>query len=123
MIDSSTPFAERVLGLVRSVPDGRVTTYGAVAALAGAPRAARGVGAVLSGMIESDVPWWRVVNRHGSLTIPADLGLRALQRARLEDESVTFDADGRVRLDLHGWPGPGESAADGTVAVPPVEVD
>lgn len=88
---------------VRAIPHGRVATYGDVAAVAGSPRAARGVGAVLSGTIESDVPWWRVLNRHGALSIPAHLGLRTLQRTRLEDEGVQFDENDRVRMDLHAW--------------------
>lgn len=97
-------FSDRVRQTVADVPRGKVSTYGAVAAICGSPRAARGVGAVLGGEFESDLPWWRIVNRNGELTIPAELGLRALQRARLEDEGVGFDARGRVRLDPHLWP-------------------
>ncbi len=97
------PFAERVLATVRSIPPGRVATYGEVAAVAGSPRAARGVGAVLSGTFESDIPWWRVLNRRGALSIPAHLGLRTLQRTRLEAEGVGFDDDGRVRMDRYAW--------------------
>ncbi|MDT8368165.1 MAG: MGMT family protein [Longimicrobiales bacterium] len=100
---TSTPFATCVLDLVRTIPPGRVVSYGAVAAFCGSPRAARGVGAVLSGTVESGVPWWRVVNRAGALTIPPHLGLRALQRQLLEDEEVAFDEGGRVRLDIHAW--------------------
>lgn len=99
------PFAERVYAVVRQVPEGRVTSYGAVAALVGAPRAARGVGAALNGLLpgEDDVPWWRVVNRLGALSIPADLGLRTLQRTLLEAEGVAFLDSGRVDLDRHEW--------------------
>ncbi|HKK93045.1 MAG TPA: MGMT family protein [Longimicrobiales bacterium] len=100
---SPSPFARRVVAVVRDIPRGRVATYGEVAAVCGSPRAARGVGAVLSGSIEDDVPWWRVVNRTGALTIPAHLGLRTLQRTRLEDEDVGFDARGRVDLEGHRW--------------------
>lgn len=98
---------------VRRIPSGRVTSYGAVAALVGAPRAARGVGAALNRLLpgEDDVPWWRVVNRQGLLTIPTDLGLRALQRALLESEGVVFLSSGRVDLDAHGWGG-GEEGED-----------
>ncbi|MDT8341462.1 MAG: MGMT family protein, partial [Longimicrobiales bacterium] len=92
-------FAETVHRLVRSVPHGRVTSYGAVAAMAGAPRAARGVGSVLRGLApEAHVPWWRVVNRNGEVIIPAELGLRALQRTLLEGEGVEFLASGRVDM-------------------------
>jgi methylated-DNA-protein-cysteine methyltransferase-like protein len=98
---SSRPFAERVLRTVRSIPAGHVASYGDVAAVCDSPRAARGVGAVLSGTFDTDVPWWRVVNRTGALTIPAIDGLRTLQRTLLESEGVTFDAEGRVRMDVH----------------------
>ena len=100
---SSTSFADRVTEVVREIPEGLVATYGDVAAVCGSPRAARGVGAVLSGATGDDVPWWRVVNRMGALTIPAHLGLRTLQRTHLEAEGVAFDAGGRVRLDRHRW--------------------
>lgn len=105
---SDRPFARRVYEIVRSVPPGRVTSYGAVAALAGSPRAARGVGAALNALLprDGDVPWWRVVNRQGALTIPAELGLRTLQRTLLEAEGVTFGEAGRVDLDRHAWDGP-----------------
>lgn len=107
-------FTREVYRVVRRIPRGRVTTYGAVAALAGSPRAARGVGAALNALTGPDrngpeVPWWRVVNRMGQLSIPAEMGLRALQRTLLEAEGVSFDAQGAVRLDRHAWdPFPGD---------------
>lgn len=107
---SPSPFARRVVAAVRDIPAGRVATYGDVAAVCGSPRAARGVGAVLSGSVDDDVPWWRVVNRSGALTIPAHLGLRTLQRARLDDEDVRFDDRGRVDLGLHRWTIPSDEA-------------
>lgn len=89
--------------VVRRIPPGRVASYGAVAALAGAPRAARGVGAVLNALTpDRAVPWWRVVNRNGVLTIPAEMGLRALQRRLLESEGVAFLSTGGVDLKRHG---------------------
>ncbi|MEJ2541949.1 MAG: MGMT family protein [Gemmatimonadota bacterium] len=108
-------FARRVYAVVRRVPPGTVTSYGAVAALAGSPRAARGVGAALNALLpgDQDVPWWRVVNRHGALSIPADLGLRALQRTLLESEGVVFLASGRVDLDRHAWSGPRDEEDEG----------
>lgn len=110
---SSSAFAPSVHRVVRRIPPGRVTSYGTVAALAGAPRAARGVGAVLNALTpDRDVPWWRVVNRAGVLTIPAELGLRALQRQLLEDEGVAFLPAGTVDLERHAWD-PDELDADG----------
>lgn len=100
-------FAADVRSWVQRIPEGKVASYGDIAALAGSPRAARGVGAVLNGLTEgSDVPWWRVVNRSGELTIPAELGRRSLQRTLLMSEDVRFTPGGRVDLARHHWTGP-----------------
>ena len=107
-VPAGESFSERVYAVVRRIPEGRVTSYGAVAAMVGVPRAARGVGAALNGLLpeeDGDVPWWRVVNRVGALSIPAELGLRALQRTLLEAEGITFRESGRVDLDRHAWEG------------------
>lgn len=108
----TSPFARDVYRWVRRIPEGSVSTYGDIAALAGSPRAARGVGAALNALLpESEVPWWRVVNRKGELSIPAELGLRALQRTLLRDEGVVFDGQGRLdlaRVRWHGPHGPGD---------------
>jgi methylated-DNA-protein-cysteine methyltransferase-like protein len=86
-----------------------VASYGDIAALAGAPRAARGVGSVLNGLLpESEVPWWRVVNRSGRLTIPPELGLRALQRTLLEDEGVPVGDAGTLDMGRYRWSGPAD---------------
>jgi methylated-DNA-protein-cysteine methyltransferase-like protein len=105
-----SPFHETVLRIVARIPRGRVISYGAVAAMAGQPRAARGVGWILNRLDpETDLPWWRVVNREGGLStykLPSPAG--PLQRARLEAEGVTFDDLGRVSDDGFWWrPRPG----------------
>lgn len=101
-------FGDRVFALVRRVPRGRVVSYGAVAAMLGSPRAARGVGQALSGLpADSDVPWWRVVNRNGEISIKGPTpGLAARQRALLERERVKFDRKGRIDWERFGWRGP-----------------
>jgi methylated-DNA-protein-cysteine methyltransferase-like protein len=95
--------------MVRRVPPGRVVSYGGVAALLGAPRAARGVGRALSTLPgDTDVPWWRVVNRNGEISIKGAPGLPALQRTLLEAEGVEFDPRDRIPWDRYGWRGPGD---------------
>lgn len=101
-----SPFKREVYRIVRSIPSGRVTSYGVVAALAGKPRAARGVGWALSGLPDgTDVPWWRVVNRNGEITTPRFNHLAQLQRALLSDEGVELEG-GRIPLDRFGWEPP-----------------
>jgi len=98
-------FREAAWAVVRSVPWGKAVSYGAVAAHLGAPRAARGVGAALSALpVDTDVPWWRVVNRNGEISIKGAPGLPALQRALLEGEGVVFDARGRLDWERFGYP-------------------
>ena len=96
------PFAKRVYRQVRQVPPGRIVSYGGVAALLGVPRAARGVGQALNTLPEgSDVPWWRVVNRNGEISIPD--ARRFVQRALLEAEGVRFGRGGRIDWKEYGW--------------------
>ena len=100
-------FTARVYALVRRVPRGRAISYGAVAAILGSPRAARGVGSALGALdLESDVPWWRVVNRNGEISIKGEAGLATLQRTLLEREGVRFDARDRIDWNRFGWRGP-----------------
>ena len=100
-------FADRVYALVRRIPPGRALSYGGVAAILGTPRAARGVGTALGALPpDTAVPWWRVVNRNGEISIKGDPGLAALQRRLLEREGVRFDARGRIPWDRFGWTGP-----------------
>lgn len=97
-------FAERVYALVRQVPRGRVVSYGGVAALLGHPRAARGVGRALNVLPDgTDVPWWRVVNRNGAISIRGVLHGAAIQRRLLVREGVRFDRNDRIDWKKYGW--------------------
>jgi len=100
-------FSPRVYALVRQIPPGRVVSYGGVAALLGRPRGARGVGSALSALPgDSDVPWWRVVNREGRITTSSLDHTAQEQRARLEAEGVEFTSDARIDWDRFGWDAP-----------------
>ena len=96
-------FTARVHDAVRSVPSGRVASYGAIAELAGHPGAARAVGAVLRALDGEDVPWWRVISARGELTIPRLHHARRLQRELLEGEGVEIGDEGRVDMRRYGW--------------------
>lgn len=114
-----TSFSDRVYALVRRVPRGHILSYGGVAAILGQPRAARGVGHALSVLPEgTDVPWWRVVNRNGEISIRGPIHGAALQRALLEAEGVRFDRQGRIDWRGYGWAGPTEAEADEQIGMP-----
>lgn len=94
--------AERILAAVRRIPRGRVSTYGMIADLAGLPRRARLVGAVLR-QTTARVPWHRVINASGRISFPAGSDAWRRQRERLEAEGVVF-MRGRVDLKHYAWP-------------------
>ena len=99
-----TKVFERILEVVRSIPRGRVMTYGQVAAVAGLPRGARVVGYALRGA-KGAVPWQRVVGlrRRGwaHITIKDPIGA-ARQRILLEKERVTFTREEAIDLERYG---------------------
>lgn len=98
---------ERVYQAVGRVPRGRVTSYAAIAALVTGHRgAARMVGWALHGLPssrEDEVPWWRVINSQGRISISRHPGAAEEQQARLEAEGVRVDGDFRVDLPGYGW--------------------
>ncbi len=94
-----TEFSKRVYDVVKGIPRGSVMSYGRVAALAGNPRAARGVGFTLHhNPYPGIVPCHRVVFRDGSICTGYAFGGPEVQRRLLEDEGVEFLPDGRVDM-------------------------
>jgi methylated-DNA-protein-cysteine methyltransferase-like protein len=87
---------------VKKIPRGRVSTYGVIARLAGLPGQARLVGYALHNLPEgAGVPWQRVVNAKGSVSLPRAGASR--QTSRLKAEGIRF-TNGRVPLETYGWP-------------------
>lgn len=112
--DAAVPrnFRELVWAVVRSIPPGRVMTYGQIAALLGAPRSAHAVGYVLYATPEdAEVPCQRVVNRWGSLARSYGWGGALRHRADLEAEGVAVRPDDTVDLTLYVWTPPSTRAA------------
>lgn len=101
---------ESIYAMVRRIPRGRVTTYGAVAALLGKPRGARQVGYALAALrgARHDVPWQRVLGARSrgraAVSILDPMGA-AVQEAKLRKEGVQFDDRGTVDLERYGWRG------------------
>ena len=93
----------RIYAVVRRIPAGRVATYGQVAELAGLPNHARLVGYALYAVSEgSTIPWHRVINAQGRISIRGMASASVTQRLRLEQEGVRFTG-GRLKLDTYGW--------------------
>jgi methylated-DNA-protein-cysteine methyltransferase-like protein len=97
-----THFYEAVYRLVREIPSGRVMTYGQIATVLGTPRAARAVGYAML-VSPEDVPWQRVINRHGGISVGGDPNRPAIQQAMLEDEGIVFGDDDTCDLSVYRW--------------------
>lgn len=109
-MDEAHPFEpginEKIWQVVLAIPVGRVCTYGEVARLAGMPGAARRVGAALKGLPEDTaLPWHRVINTQGRISLPQGSPSHALQQQRLEAEGVEFKLNGAVDLRRFAWRG------------------
>jgi len=139
-------FNERVLTFIKSVPKGRVVSYGQAAAAAGSPRAARQVGGILRnlditgswgpqilapGLTKRNlgkgtmfrrpkrakrflyaeaggtiVPWWRVVNNRGEISIKGHwTASKEIQKQLLEKEAVAVDGNFKLDMGKYRWPG------------------
>jgi methylated-DNA-protein-cysteine methyltransferase-like protein len=94
---------QRIYSVIRRIPRGRVATYGQIASLAGLPGHARQVGYALHALpAGSAVPWQRVINASGGISLrPMSGGIS--QRILLEKEGVRFDQRGRVSLETFAW--------------------
>nr|WP_301285625.1 MGMT family protein [Paenibacillus barcinonensis] len=93
-----TPFTKQVVAIIAAIPEGKVMTYGQIAALAGSPRAARQVVRILHSMSRKErLPWHRVINAKGEIAIPDDES-RMMQENELISEGVEFQMDGTIDL-------------------------
>ena len=96
-------FHEQVKKLIKSIPKGKVATYGLIATMAGSPRAARQVVRVLHSCSDKDkLPWHRVINREGKIALKHGDGYE-LQKAMLEKEGVVFGLQERIDLEKYLW--------------------
>lgn len=96
-------FTQKVIDVIRAIPFGRVATYGGVAAMAGNRRAARQVVRVLhTSSRKEGLPWHRVVNREGKISLPEHNGYNR-QKTLLIQEGVEFDDTDRIDLNRFLW--------------------
>ena len=113
------PFYKLVWEIVRQIPEGAVATYGQIAGMIPPPegiqrvfnqtRPRGGGGDAITAaprVDEPTIPWHRVINGKGGISLPENSKAAALQRARLRAEAVLLGSDERVSLDEFGWDGP-----------------
>ena len=94
----------RIWQVVAAVPEGKVCTYGDIAARAGMPGAARRVGRALKVLPgDSRIPWHRIINAGGRISFPEGSDAHERQRERLESEGVEFKLSGAVDLAKFRW--------------------
>lgn len=94
-------FTERAIEIINNIPEGKVMTYGQIAAHAGSPRGARQVARLLHSMSSKyGLPWHRVVNAAGHIVVSDDES-RFTQQAILEKEGVEVKVSGKVDLHLY----------------------
>jgi methylated-DNA-protein-cysteine methyltransferase related protein len=103
MEDMQTDFTKTVIRLIRSVPKGKVATYGLIAKLAGRPKGSRGVGWILhSSTNKHKLPWHRILKSTGFISFPAGTHQFMMQESKLESEGVVV-INGKVDLQKYGW--------------------
>lgn len=99
----SESFTDTVKGIIKKIPRGKVATYGQIAALAGNPRAARQVVRILHSSSRKDnLPWHRVINSKGTISLPPGEGYE-LQKSLLEKERVAFGINDKVDFTRFLW--------------------
>jgi len=107
-MSKSPNFYDQVYAVVRCIPRGKVTSYGRIAHMLGRPHAARAVGYALNAlkdMDEHDVPWQRVINGQGRISIVNREHGANVQAKILRSEGVAVSEDLRVNLDVYLWEG------------------
>lgn len=95
-------FSQRIIETIKQIPEGSVATYGQIAAIAGNSRAARTVSWILNSSSEKhDLPWHRVVNSKGFISLKGE-GYE-LQKQLLRQEGVKFGKNDRINLKKYLW--------------------
>lgn len=109
MVERRPEFYTAVYRFVTKIPKGKVVTYGQVAALLGLPGAPRAVGSALRNLplpLSKKVPWHRVINASGGISLGGDVIRAEEQRWLLENEDIEFNRRSKVDLKKYRWAGP-----------------
>ena len=92
----------RILAVVKLIPQGNVASYGQIADLAGLPKQSRLVSKALKSTSDSNVPWHRVINSQGKISIPAGDANHRLQISLLLEDGI-WVKNSRVDFKIYGW--------------------
>ena len=96
-------FSLKAIKIMKNIPSGKVVTYGQVAAYAGNNRGARQIVRLLNSSWEKEqLPWHRVINRKGKISLKPGDGYE-LQKMLLENERIKFDENDWIDLSRFGW--------------------
>ena len=96
-------FSERVKGLIKAVPKGKVASYGQIAAYAGNPLGAKQVAYVLHASSKKEkLPWQRIVNGQGKISLPVGDGYETQKRLLIR-EGVKFDSGDIINFEKYQW--------------------
>jgi methylated-DNA-protein-cysteine methyltransferase-like protein len=111
-MNTTINFYEQVYRVARRIPAGRVTSYGRIAAMLGRPNAARAVGYALQALKDkqnnpayADIPWQRVINGRGRISIVNREYGAEEQARRLRAEGVAVSDDLQIDLEKYLWEG------------------
>jgi methylated-DNA-protein-cysteine methyltransferase-like protein len=97
--------SQRIKGIIRKIPRGKVATYGQIAAMAGNPLAARQVVRILhSSSRKEKLPWHRIINSKGRISLQPGFGYEE-QKSKLIKEGIKFDKSDRIDFARFMWTG------------------
>ena len=104
-------FKQKVICLIKKIPKGKVVSYGQVAAAAGSPRAARQVGGILRALDilkvsnlgnGGVVPWWRVINNEGIISIKGNwTATKETQKQLLLQDGIIFETEFKINMEKY----------------------
>lgn len=107
---SDKDFTSKVIKLIKSIPRGKMATYGQIACLTGFYPSVRRVVWILHSCSKKErLPWHRVVNRRGSISLKSGAGYEK-QKEILEREGIVFDERDRIDLKRYLWEPDGEDS-------------
>lgn len=109
-------FNSIVWKIVKQIPEGKVSTYGQIASMIPIPDdsdpeqynrlGSRWVGSAMRATPPDAIPWQRVINSQGMISLPKGSSSAEKQRILLEAEGIEFDEREKVDLKHFGWQGP-----------------